>query len=119
MSSSFKLHVLSSLIVAAKSFSSLLDKVFVINLPNGKSYQLVFLAVNFLHLTGVKTSLKPKEFYDCCLNASLLPSDIDCESDPQIKDAVKGKMKNLISIGSFFSSPLQFQEDFIKGNFAR
>lgn len=70
MANRFKENVKSQLIVAAQSYFSLLDKNVLLKskqFKNRKIYRLPFKKSNFLHLSGVLTTLEPAVFYEKCL----------------------------------------------------
>ena len=76
MANRFKENVKSQLIVAAQSYFSLLDKNVLLKskqFKNRKICRLPFTKSNFLHLSGVLTTLEPAVFYEKCLNIK-----IDC-----------------------------------------
>lgn len=73
---------------------------------------------NFLHLTGVTTSMSSSSFFDKCLNGSLEEDDFELTSHGQDEKASKGsirrKIKSLSSIGSLISASSYVEEDFRK-----
>lgn len=75
---------------------------------------------NFLHLTGVTTSLSPSSFFDKCLNGSLEEDDFDLTSHGQDEKASKGsirrKIKSLPYIGGLISASSYVEEDFRKNS---
>ena len=83
--------------------------------------ELVFIEKdNFLHLTGVTTSLSPSSFFDKCLNGSLEEDDFDLTSHGQDEKASKGsirrKIKSLPYIGGLISASSYVEEDFRKNS---
>ena len=113
----FKEEVKLKLNKAANEYSKLLKADFIIRSPNFKykeEYILRFHEDNFLHLTGVETRLKAKEFYKKCFENSLLDNDFECESSNELKGKIKEKLKHLINIGNFFDQNLVFQECYKK-----
>ena len=113
----FKESVRTKLIIAAKEYSTLLDVDFVIKSDSfvlKKKYLLRFHKDNFLHLTGVTTTLKASTFYEKCFLGTIEISDFDCDSNEEIKGKSREKLKHLQSIGSFFENTLIFQEDYRK-----
>lgn len=73
---------------------------------------------NFLHLTGVTTSMSSSSFFDKCLNGSLEEDDFELTSHGQDEKASKGsirrKIKSLSSIGSLISASSYVEENFRK-----
>lgn len=91
---SFKENVLDSILTGAKSYQSLLGFDFVVKSDAFRfrgEYVIRFHADNFLHLTGVGTSLSPKEFFFKAVDGSLSLDDFDCEATPQRKGTVRLK----------------------------
>lgn len=113
----FKEVVKEKLIIASKEYKKLMQYDYHIQ-SNSFLYQseyiLRFYEDNFLHLTGIKTNLKAKVFYKKCLNKYLSDEDFDCDSNKDLKNKVKEKLKNLSRIGDFFCRKLVVQENFAK-----
>lgn len=115
---SFKETIQLQLIQAAKSYSALLDKRIEISSSDfklSKKYVIRFYKSNFLHLTGVLTSMAPEDFFNKCFEETIALDDFNCESTSQIKGLTRLKMKHMVTIGSFFDSEIDVQEDFEKG----
>lgn len=113
----FKESIQQKLIIAAKEYSKLIGCDFVIRSNDFKyrnEYLLRFHKDNFLHLTGINTKLRATEFYDKSFNGTITLEDFDCDSSEELKGKVREKLRNLISIGSFFDEDLIFQEMFEK-----
>ena len=116
---SFKERVLSGIISGALSYSSLIGKQIKVKSPLFKirnEYVLRFFPRNFLHLTGVHTSLPSMDFYLKALDGSLSLSDFDCDSSPALKGTVRCKVRNLQNIGTFFEWFVKVEEDFSSGS---
>ena len=116
---SFKETIKKKLILAAKNYSKLINKKIVISSEYfvfKKKYIIRFYDTNFLHLTGVKTKLPPKDFFRKCLNETIDETEFDCESNKKLKGLVRLKMMNLININTFFDKELSIQEDYEKGS---
>ena len=101
---------------SAKSYFALLDNLIVLKsdgFVENKIYKIRFFDTNFLHLTGLKTKLSPKEFFDKCLSETISEDDYSfgLKND---KKTIKRKLRNLINIGSFFKQEIMVQESFIK-----
>lgn len=70
MNQTFKATVKAKLIQAANNYSKLLNLEIIVasdSFDNDRSYIVRFFKTNFLHLTGVFTSLTPEKFYEKCL----------------------------------------------------
>ena len=71
---SFKENVLDFILVGAKSYQALLGIDFKVKSPSfveRQEYLLRFNEDNFLHLTGVLTSLTAKEFFHKAIDGAL------------------------------------------------
>ena len=104
------------MIDSAQSYFRLIDKCIVLTSPNlvhQNSYTLRFFRTNFLHLTGLKTSLSTEDFFLRCFAGTILESDYSLATNNDRK-TVKRKLKNLINIGSFFKYEIMVQETFVK-----
>ena len=113
----FKEAVQNKLIISAKEYQKLIGIDFVVTSKDFKynnKYVLRFHKDNFLHLTGVFTNLKAKDFFDACFNDSIGFDDFVCDSSNDLKGKIKEKLRNLSTISSFFDRELVFQEMFEK-----
>ncbi len=113
----FKEIVKEKLFIAANEYKKLLQFDYQIKSTSflyQSEYILRFYEDNFLHLTGVKTKLKAKDFYKKCINKSLIDEDFDCNSNKDLRNKIKEKLKNLSTIGDFFDRNLVVQENFKK-----
>lgn len=109
-------NVKQALIDSAQSYFKLLNCDIIIKSTNfiqSNSYILKFFKTNFLHLTGLKTSLSTEDFFLKCYAGTIVESDYSLGPNNDRK-TVKRKLKNLISIGDFFKSEIMVQENFIK-----
>lgn len=109
-------NIKQALIDSAQSYFSLIDNEIILEsecFVNCNIYKLRFFETNFLHLTGLKTPLAPKDFYDKCLAGTILESDYNLGPNNDRK-TVKRKLKNLVNIGQFFKKEIMIQETFIK-----
>ena len=105
-----------ALIESSQSYFELLNKCIVLVSPDfseQNSYTLKFFRTNFLHLTGLKTSLSTEEFFLRCYAGTILESDYSLGPNNDRK-TVKRKLKNLVNIGEFFKTEIMVQESFIK-----
>ena len=115
----FKETIRLKLIEAANNYASLLNRQIVIASPIfivQKQYVVRFYDTNYLHLTGVKTELSPRLFFQKCLEGRLSLEDFECDTTSQQKGLVRLKMRNLVNINSFFDEEIDVQEDFEKGS---
>lgn len=73
---------------------------------------------NFLHLVGVNTALTPRQFFDKCIDGTLMEGDFDFIKKGIEENAVKGsvrrKIKALESMTKIFDSSSLVQENFKK-----
>lgn len=114
----YKQTCLILLNTAAKKYQTLIGKDFIIesaDFRNRNQYVLRFYEGNFLHLTGVKTKLKPALFFEKALNNQLTLDDFDCDSTKELKGFTQEKIPHLISIDLFFNSSLEIQENYSRG----
>lgn len=70
---------------------------------------------NYMHLTGVRTTLKSMDFFNKCIDGSITTSDFICSMDKHIKGTVRRKLKVLDNMVNIFSGKeLFFEENFEK-----
>ena len=115
----FKETIKERLIESATKYSSLLNKRIILSSDDflmKRKYVVRFFETNYLHLTGVRTSLSAIDFYNKCFKGEISFDDFDCESTKQLKGLVRLKMRNLININKFFVEEIEVQEDFEKGS---
>ena len=109
-------NIKQALIDSAQSYFKLLNCDIIIkstNFVQSNSYILKFFKTNFLHLTGLKTSLSTEDFFLKCYAGTIVESDYSLGPNNDRK-TVKRKLKNLINIGDFFKNEIMVQETFIK-----
>ena len=114
----YKEKCLALLNEAAKKYQTLLGKDFIIeslDFKNRSMYVLRFYKGNFLHLTGVKTKIKPAIFFEKVVNNELTISDFDCDSTKELKGFTQEKIPHLLNIDTFFHKPLEIQENYSRG----
>lgn len=76
-------------------------------------YILEAKAENFLHLTGAKTNLKPKAFWEKCINNKLEESDIIPPQNKDEKGTLRAKLFALENIDKLFkSNTFEIEENF-------
>lgn len=115
---SFKQRAFELLKVGATEYSKLLGIDFVLisdKFKNRDKYVLRFYEGNFLHLTGVETSLPAKDFFLKCFDGTVTNNDFDCDSTLILKGTVRHKLSHIISISTFFDGNIRCQESFVKG----
>ena len=116
MPNSFKENTRKQLLIAAQDYSSLLSKTIVLesnDFKYQKRYVLRFDKANFLHLTGVLSSLKVDEFFKKCLDSSIAVSDFDYDAVKN-KTNIKNKLRCLVQLSSMLRKELLVQEQFFK-----
>ena len=73
---------------------------------------------NYLHLVGVSTALSANEFYEKCLDGSLLETDFDLafhgRDEKSSKGSIRQKILTLPHMFSLFSSENEIEESFRK-----
>lgn len=73
---------------------------------------------NFLHLIGINTNLKAKEFFDKAINKTLNENDFDFnkkgQSPKSVKGCVREKIKVLSNLVNFYKFELEAEENFEK-----
>ena len=105
---SFKENVRKQLLVAAQEYFSLLNKTVIIKSEDfefQKIYIIKFDKTNFLHLTGVISTLKAGDFFEKCYNSSISIDDYDYD-EVKNKTNIKNKLRCLATISSIFSKEL-------------
>lgn len=116
MQNSFKQNVRQQLLVAAQEYFALLNKTITIESNDfefQKKYIIKFNKSNFLHLTGVISSLKAADFFDKCYDSSIAIDEFDY-NEIKNKTNIKNKLRCLATISSLFDKELFAQEQFVK-----
>ena len=117
---SFKTRVLNTIIQCAKQYNTFYveqNHLLVSNAFKKKPYYIIQAEKdNFLHLTGVSTSLSAVDFFDKAMDGTLAESDIQLithgKSEKDSKGTIRQKTKNLTSITAVIGSSCMVQEDF-------
>ena len=117
---SFKTRVLNTIIQCAKQYNAFYveqNHLLVSDAFKKKPYYIIQAEKdNFLHLTGVSTSLSAVDFFDKAMNGSLAESDIQLtthgKSEKDSKGTIRQKIKNLTGITAVVGSFCMVQEDF-------
>lgn len=116
MQNLFKENVRKQLLVAAQEYFSLLNKTIIIKSKHfefQKIYVIKFDKTNFLHLTGVISTLKAGDFFEKCYNSSISIDDFDYD-EVKNKTNIKNKLRCLVTISTMFNKELFAQEHFEK-----
>lgn len=118
----FKERVRSEIIKAAKQYKAIYasyeylicSEAFVQN----DYYIVAAMEDNFQHLTGVHSNISPQDFFDKCIQGTLVDTDFDFTKKGQDEKAVKGtvrrKIKVLPDIMQLFKPGLLAEENFKK-----
>lgn len=111
---------------AAKEYEERLnDRHFMVVYQEGtetKTVQFGFRDMNFLHLTGIETTLKAKQFYRACLDHKLAERDIIdfTKGKTQQKLAVLPHLADVLynncMIGYSINNGIYLQADYFVGN---
>lgn len=114
------------IINAAENYKKYLqDKVFLIVYQEkgiAKTAQVEFRDNHFLHLTGVKTQVTARRFYEKCINHKLSPTDFEFDKGgkTQQKMLVLPFLHELLyhncMIGNFINSGIYIKADYFVGN---
>lgn len=115
-----KSEILSIITEAAAEYSKLIGRSFCFESSlflYKTRYVICFDGNNFLHLTGVKTHLKAKEFYGKCLDKTLTADDFETASpsDPNLMMHIEMKMKNIGNIGMLVKGRVSIEERYVRG----
>lgn len=110
-----KERLIQLLVIAANEYNKLITKEIFLksdNFVNSNAYILRFYDTNFLHLTGVKTALSPKEYFNKCLNKTITTEDIKDVENVDEKYKILSKLKSFQKISKAFDTVINVQEDF-------
>lgn len=73
---------------------------------------------NYLHLTGLHTSLSAEDFFNKCYAGTLNESDFDFkkigQNEKEVKGSVRRKINSLSAMMNMFGSSTMIEEDFVK-----
>ena len=116
---SFKQRVCNAIIQGASDYKDLLLDydylVFNGQFTKRPYYLINSLLTNYLHLTGVHTSLSTYDFYNKSINGTLTEHDFDFvkpgKKESSVKGSVRQKIQALSLIPSFFQQKLVAEED--------
>jgi len=112
-----KENIRVKLVCAAKAYSYYINKKITVFINKyNKHFTIRFFETNFLHLTGVRTGLKAKDFYEKCLNNKITINDFNFRDNKVIMSNAIKKMRHLVNINLFFNYPCYIQKEFCKGN---
>lgn len=115
-----KSDILSIITEAAAEYSKLIGRSFCFESSlflYQNRYVIYFDGSNFLHLTGVKTRLRAREFYGKCLDKTLSVDDFDTTSptDPNLMMHIEMKMKNIKNIETLIKGQVNIEERYVRG----
>jgi len=115
---SFESRVVSQIIEVVKLYKrEFIDKEYILissSMADKKFFHISSKSLNFLHLTGVKTYLKPKQFYSYALSGKLETKYIYIPNK-SVKGSVRRKLKSLFFLENFLNSEdLRLEEDLVK-----
>ncbi len=116
MITEFQIKVRESLLLAAKDYLSLVSEIVVFESDKfvvQKRYVLKFTKGNFLHLTGLSSTLSAAEFFEKCLDGSISFDDFYLDLQ-RTKSTIKKKLKNLVNLSEMFNEKVLIQESFIR-----
>ena len=121
---SFKTRVKESLIHNAVLYNSYYvcqDYLIISDAFHKKPYYIISAEKdNYLHLTGVHTTLSASAFFDKCLNGLLDENDFEIASPEQNNKSAKGSVRRKINvlplIENLINADSEFEEDFQKNS---
>ena len=121
---SFKENVLQAIFAGAQKYKhAFLDydyQVFSKSFAESKFYVISATKSNFLHLTGVNTSLTSTQFFEKAVARTLTVDDFDfCkkgQTEKDVKGCVRSKVKFLPDIDRILSKETLVEENFVKNN---
>ena len=103
---SFKDNVLSAICKGAQKYKKVfLDYEYEVSSKSftaNKTYIIAATKSNFLHLTGVNTTLSATQFFDRALNQTLTVNDFDFCKKGQTEKMVKGSVRRKVKFLSDF-----------------
>jgi len=119
---SFKERVRNELIQYASIYKSVfLDYDYLVYSKDfTKQFYYIIMGheTNYLHLTGVNSTLSSRVFYEKCINGTLEESDFDFnkrgQNDKAVKGSIRRKLKALSLLPNFFFKDLVAEENFMK-----
>lgn len=81
-------------------------------------YIIAAMENNFQHLTGVHSNISSQDFFDKCIQGTLVDTDFDFikkgQDEKTVKGTVRRKIKVLPNIMELFKPGLQIEENFKK-----
>lgn len=115
-----KALILKMILKGSLDYSTLVGRYFCFKSGAFKyrdAYTIYFDEANFLHLTGVKTTLSAKDFYLKCIGQTLTINDFEIESvkDPNLKMHIEMKMKNIQKFSWVVKKPVDIEERYSRG----
>ena len=116
MANEFKNKIKAQLLEAAQDYSKLITRAIVLESNEfvfQKRYVLKFNRANFLHLTGVYSTVKANAFFEKCFDGTISVDDFEINNKKN-KSTIKKKIKNLVDLSVSFDSEVLVQEMFVK-----
>ena len=119
---SFKQNVLTAICNGAQKYKDVfLDYEYEVYSKGFKLKQIFIISAtksNYLHLTGVNTTLSANQFFDKAFNKTLTETDFDFKKKGQTEKMVKGsvrrKVRFLKDLDKIFDKSTLVEENFIK-----
>jgi len=121
---SFEKRACNAIIQGASDYKKMfLEHEYIIYSPDFVKqpyYVINALVTNYLHLTGVNTTLSTYDFFNMSLNGTLSEKDFDFtkpnKSAKSVRGSVRQKIQALASMPLLFSNKLLATEDFTKNS---
>lgn len=121
-----KREIVKKISACAKDYQAAFENrnyLFIYKIGDSIAYKETYYSgINFLHLTGIRTTLSARNFYKNCLNNRLSPNDIELRRDGSTiqKLNVLPFMKNIICtptlIGNFNKNGFNLETDYLVGD---
>ena len=119
---SFKQNVLSAICIGAQKYKDVfLDYEYKISSKGFSLKEFYIISAsksNFLHLTGVNTSLSAEQFFDKALNNTLTENDFNFikkgQTEKMVKGSVRRKVRFLSCLDKLLSLSTLVEENFVK-----
>lgn len=103
--------LIESVKLAAKTYASAMVGKTFLYVFEGKCIEVVFRTKDFLHLTGIQTTLSPKEFYKEAVRGSLMSNQIKKFTSQHPYNLCEKKLTQLGNISKITNSPIFILED--------
>lgn len=103
--------LIESIKQAAQTYAGVMVGKTFLYVFEGRYIEVVFRTKDFLHLTGIQTSLTPKEFYKESIRGSLMSNQIKKFSSQHPYNLCEKKLTQLVNISKVTNSPIFILED--------